>query len=107
MDKQVKKEDIKKALTEVLEPLAKAVKEDFNRVDERFHKIETTLIAIVEDLKQARKERQVLEKRISETYNAVDGFIKIVTKLEDEFTAMKEDIKKIKKVIKEKLGVDL
>jgi hypothetical protein len=36
-----------------------------------------------------------------------DGFIKIVTKLEDEFTMMKEDIKRVKEVIKEKLGIDL
>jgi len=55
-------------------------KEDAN---ERFNKIETTLIAIVEDLKEARKERQNLEKRINET------------------------VRKIKEVIKEKLGVNL
>ena len=79
-------------------------KEDAN---ERFNKIETTLIAIVEDLKEARKERQNLEKRINETYNAVDGFIKIVDKLDQEFTLMKEDVRKIKEVIKEKLGVNL
>lgn len=75
MAEPIKKEDIKEALTEALEPFAGAIKEDFNRADERFNKIEATLIAIVEDLKDARKERQNLEKRINETYNAVDGFI--------------------------------
>ena len=114
MDKPIKKEDIKGALAEALEPLAHAIRKDFDRVDqrfdksdERFHKIETTLVAIVEDLKEARKERQTLETRINETYNAVDGFIKVVDKLETEFTAIKEDLKRVKEVIKEKLGVDL
>ena len=107
MAEPIKKEDIKEALTEALEPFAGAIKEDFNRADERFNKIEATLIAIVEDLKDARKERQNLEKRINETYNAVDGFIKVVDKLETEFTVVKEDLKRVKEVIKEKLGVDL
>ena len=106
--------DIKEALTETLEPFAGAIKEDFDRVDERFNKIderfekiETTLIAVVEDLKEAREERQELKARINETYNAVDGFIKVVDKLETEFTVVKEDLKRVKEVIKEKLGVDL
>lgn len=106
MAEPIKKEDIKEALTEALEPFAGAIKEDFNRADERFNKIEVTLIAIVEDLKEARKERQILEKRINDTYNAVDGFIKVVDKLDQEFTLIKEDVRKIKEVIKEKLGVD-
>jgi chromosome segregation ATPase len=121
MVEPIKKEDIKEALTEALEPFTNAIKKDFdrvderfekidgrfNKIDERFEKIETTLIAVVEDLKEARKERQELKVRINETYSAVDGFIKVVDKLEVEFAALKEDLNRIKKVIKEKLGVDL
>lgn len=121
MPETLKKEDIKEALKEVFEPYAGAIKEDFNRidgrfdkiderfekVDERFMRIETTLIAVVEDLKEARKERQKLAERINETYNAVDGFIQIVAKLQDEFIVIKEDLKRVKTVIREKLGVDL
>jgi len=62
---------------------------------------------IQEGFEEAKKERAELKVRIDETYNAVDGFIKIVTKLEQEFTIMKKDVDKIKEVIKEKLGVDL
>lgn len=107
MPGSIKKDDIKMAVGQALEPFAGAIKEDFKRVDERFNKIEVTLIAVVEDLKKARNERQKLEARIKETYNAVDGFIKVVDKLETEFTIMKEDLKRVKEVIKEKLGVDL
>jgi chromosome segregation ATPase len=114
MSEPIKKEDLKEVFIESLEPFAGAIKKDFDRVDERFNKVDeeferigTTLIAIVEDLKEARKERQELKARINETYNAVDGFIKVVDKLETEFTVIKEDLKRIKEVIKEKLGVDL
>ena len=107
MPESLKKDDVKKAIIEALEPFTGAIKEDFNRVDEKFEKVETTLIAVVEDLKEARNERQRIETRINETYNAVDGFIKVVDKLETEFTVIKEDLKRIKEVIKEKLGVDL
>jgi len=107
MAEPLKKEDLKEIFTESFGPLANSIKEDFDHVSERFNKIEITLIAIVEDLKEARKERQELKARINETYNAVDGFIKVVDKLETEFTAVKEDLKRIKKVIKEKLGVNL
>ena len=107
MSDSIQKEDLKSALTEALEPFAVAIKEDFDRAGGRFNKIETALIAIVEDLKEARKERQNLERRINETYNAVDGFVKVVDKLDQEFTLMKEDIKKIKEVIEKKLGVVL
>ena len=78
-----------------------------NYLDKKFNKVDIDLTNIREDLREARKERQGLEKRINETYNAVDGFIKVVDKLETEFVAIKEDLKRVKEVIKEKLGVDL
>jgi len=62
---------------------------------------------ILVNFKEAKEERAKIKTRIDETYNAVDGFIKIVTKLEDEFAAIKEDLKRVKDVIREKLGVDL
>lgn len=114
MTESLKKDDLKEVFTEAMEPFAKAIRADFDRIDERFikidkrfEKIETTLIAVVEDLKEARKERQELKTRINDTYNAVDGFIKIVDKLQTEFITIKEDLKRVKRVIKEKLGVDL
>lgn len=76
-------------------------------LDEKFNKVDIELTNIKEDLRAARKERQILEKKINNTYNAVDGFIKVVDKLDQEFTLMKEDVRKIKEVIKEKLGVTL
>ncbi len=121
MSETIKKQDIKDAVVEAMEPFADAVKKDFTdvdkrfdkvderfeSVDERFNKIEMTLINIVEELKEAREERAELKASINQTYNAVDGFVKVVTKLEQEFTLMKEDLNRVKTVIREKLGVDL
>jgi len=62
---------------------------------------------ILVGFKEAKEERVAIRAKIDETHNAVDGFIKIVTKLEDEFAVIKEDLKRVKEVIKEKLGVNL
>jgi len=62
---------------------------------------------ILVGFKEVKEELSIVKAKIGETYNAIDGFIKIVTKLEDEFTIMKEDLKRVKETIKEKLGVDL
>ena len=118
MAEPLKKEDIKEAFKEAFGPYVGAIKGDFNRVAERFDKIDKELgeiktdvavnkVNIQEGFKEAKIERTEIKTRINETYNAVDGFIKIVTKLEQEFTVIKEDLKRVKEVIKEKLGVDL
>jgi len=74
----------------------------------RLNKIEGDIniikVNVQEGFKKAKEERAELKSRINETYNAVNGFIKVVTKLDEEFTLMKEDVRKIKEVIKEKLG---
>jgi predicted Zn-dependent peptidase len=39
--------------------------------------------------------------------NTLDKFLKRLTDMEEEFTFMKEDLKRVKAVIREKLGVSL
>lgn len=90
----------------------------FNKIDEKFDKVNENLKRIETDVninktniligfKEAKEERSGIEKRINETYNSVDGFTKNVDDLQDEFTMTKEDSKRIKNVLREKLGVDL
>lgn len=96
-------------LTRVLEELKYNCME--KELENRLTKIEEVVgiikIDVQEGFRETRGKLSKLETRLNDTYNAVDGFIKIVTKLEDEFAAMKADIKRVKEVIKEKLGVDL
>lgn len=98
-------------LTEFLDKKFNKIDEKFDKVNESLEKIETDVninkTNILVGFKEAKEERVKIKSRIDETYNAVDGFIKIVTKLQDEFTIIKEDLKRVKGVIKEKLGVDL
>jgi peptidoglycan hydrolase CwlO-like protein len=84
--------------------MEKELKNRLNKIEEDINIIK---VNVQEGFKEAKGSLARLEIKIDETYNAVDGFVKIVTKLEDEFTAMKADIKRVKEVIKEKLGVDL
>jgi len=79
----------------------------FDKIDIRFNTIDAELFGMKEDLKKARGERQNLAIKIGEVYDSVDGFIKVVDRLDQEFTVIKEDINKVKDVIREKLGVDL
>jgi len=87
-------------------------------LDEKLNKIEASIeevkkgVAVNETnilvgFEEAKQERLVIKSKIDETYNAVDGFVKVVTKLEQEFTMLKEDLRRVKTTIKEKLGVDL
>ncbi|MBI4120412.1 MAG: hypothetical protein HY454_03010 [Parcubacteria group bacterium] len=52
-----------------------------------------------------------LETRIDQKFDklitTLDKFLKRLTDMEDEFEMMKHDINRIKKVVKEKLGVNL
>lgn len=80
---QIKKEEIKELLGEQTNVILTAVDEKIKALDlkftEKFDKLTTTL----------------------------DNFLKRLTDAEDEFTMMKEDINRVKRVIREKLGVDL
>ena len=45
--------------------------------------------------------------KLDDLTTTLDKFLKRMTDMEDEFTMMRNDLNKVKKVIKEKLGVDL
>jgi len=57
------------------------------------------------------KNLEAMEERWSRKFDklttTLDKFLQRMTDLEDEFTMMKHDLNRMKKVIKEKLGVDL
>jgi len=48
-----------------------------------------------------------ITQKIDRLTTTLDRFLKRLTDLEEEFTSMKADLKRIKLVIKEKLGVNL
>ncbi len=46
-------------------------------------------------------------KSLDELTKTIDKFLKRLTDIEEEFTFMKEDLKRVKAVLREKLGVAL
>ncbi len=128
MTDSIKKEDLKEIFTESLEPFAKAVKKDFDRMDGRFNKVDDRLtnvenkltnvenrltnveIKIVNlevDMKEVKSDVKETKNTIDKLFNRIDSFLAILERLDQGFAAMKADINRIKEAIKEKLGVDL
>lgn len=67
---------------------------------------QTIIILSAVDEKLARTELKVNQK-IDRLTDTLDKFLKRLTDTETEFEMMKADINRMKKVIREKLGVDL
>ncbi|PIR02695.1 MAG: hypothetical protein COV63_00085 [Candidatus Nealsonbacteria bacterium CG11_big_fil_rev_8_21_14_0_20_37_68] len=69
------------------------------------------LSAVDEKLKKIEYRIEKMEYHINQNINGLtttlDNFLKRMTDMEDEFEILKHDLKKVKEVIKEKLGVDL
>ena len=57
--------------------------------------------------KKLNKFEQRLNKKIDKLITTVDKFVNLYTEQKQEFEVMKYEITKIKKVIKEKLGVEI
>ena len=67
---------------------------------------QTVIILSAVDEKLKKTELSINEK-INQLTNTLDEFLKRLTIAEDEFEVMKLDINRMKKIIKEKLGVEL
>ncbi len=84
------KKDIEKLLVEQTNTILTAVNHKISKLEEKLIESETRLNA-----------------KLDRLTTTLDGFLKRLTDLDDEFTAMRHDIDRIKKTIKEKLGVNL
>lgn len=94
--------DMEKLLADQTEVILNAVDE---RMDIKISASEARILAAVD------KKLAALETRINQKFDklitTLDKFLKRLTDIEDEFEMMKHDINRMKKVIKEKLGVNL
>jgi len=91
-------------------------KKDLETVlDERFEKHQVAILdAVSAGFEQARNERQALgdrmdklEASIDHLATTLDEFLKRLTNHEDEFTILKAENAKMKKIIKDKLGIEV
>lgn len=70
---------------------------------------QTGVILSAVDAKVAKLERRMdnFDAKLDKLVTSLDRFLKKMTDIEDEFAAMKNDINKVKKILREKLGVSI
>ncbi len=88
-----------------------AVDEKIGRVDEKIGKLDVNLMIVDRRISSLEKRISKLEIKVDQRFDqlitTLDKFLKRLTDMEDEFETMKMDINRLKKVIREKLGIDL
>ena len=67
---------------------------------------QTVVILSAVDEKLQKSEERINQK-IEKLITTIDKFLKRLTDIEDEFEIMKMDINRLKKIVREKLKVDL
>src|SRR5713101_10081346 len=73
------------------------------RIDERFAAQNIAILTAVD--KRLEKMEQRFNEKLDRLTTTLDKFLKRMTDMEQEFTFMKNDVKRIKAVLREKLGV--
>ncbi|OGZ66902.1 MAG: hypothetical protein A3D35_00380 [Candidatus Staskawiczbacteria bacterium RIFCSPHIGHO2_02_FULL_34_9] len=105
MENESLKNDI---VASVKELLAEQTVVILDAVDERLSGVRIEMVNLEVRI---GKKLEAMEERWSRKFDklttTLDKFLQRMTDLEDEFTMMKHDLNRMKKVIKEKLGVDL
>jgi hypothetical protein len=99
------KDEHSSLLPQIEQLLSEQTSVSLQAVDERFVAQEMRLLAAVD--KRLEKMEQRFAKSLDELTKTLDKFLKRLSDIEEEFTFMKEDIKRVKAVLREKLGVSL
>jgi cysteine sulfinate desulfinase/cysteine desulfurase-like protein len=105
----VTKEVLGHLLTDQTSVILKAMEDGFEsqdkRIEERFTAQNIALAAAMD------KRLEQMEKRFNEKLDrlttTLDKFLKRMTDMKEEFTFMKNDVNRIKAVLREKLGVSI
>ena len=100
---------IEQLLSEQTSVILHAVEEKLTaqdkRLEEKFVAQDIRLLAAVDKRFQKMEER--FAKSLDELTKTLDKFLKRLSDIEEEFVFMKEDLKRVKAVLREKLGVSL
>ncbi len=74
-------------------------------LDERFTTQKVEILTAVDRRLEQMEER--FNRKLDRLTNTLDRFLKRLTDVEEEFTFMKNDVNRIKAVLREKLGVSI
>ncbi|KKT26202.1 MAG: hypothetical protein UW11_C0019G0013 [Parcubacteria group bacterium GW2011_GWA2_43_9b] len=79
------------------------------KLDDKFKEYSQVLVVALDGVleKRLQKTEERLGAKIGDVKTLIDGYIKAQEGFKQEFVVMKEEIKKIKDILKEKLGVEV
>ncbi len=101
---QLPSKGIEKLLNQQTIVILNAVDEKIGKMDKRFNFVDHETVVLRKKLEQMEMR---VNQKIGKLTTSIDKFLKKSTDLEDEFTLMKADLKRVKTVLREKLGVTL
>ena len=81
--------------------------EEFSGAKKEREELKTNVVSLKVGLQEVKSDLAEIKENIGNTFTKLDEFLVLYKKLDQEFTVMKEDIRRVKEAIKEKLGVDL
>ena len=91
--------------------LALMMGKGFDGVDKKFELMSKQFEILDYRMDMVEKRMEKMEERFNQKFDklitTIDKFLKRLIDTEDEFTMMRNDINRMKKVIREKLGVEL
>jgi chromosome segregation ATPase len=100
------KEDVKTLKTDV-----SGLKEDVKTLKTDVSELKEDIEIIRIDMKGLKKEMSTMEERLGKKIDSVqtliDGYVKAQEEFKQEFVIMKEEVKQIKLILKQKLGVEI
>lgn len=78
-------------------------------LDEKFKEQAQIIIAAVDGVldKKLEKTEENLKKEINNVQTLIDAYVKAQEDFKQEFIVIKEEMNKIKQILKEKLGVEI
>lgn len=79
------------------------------KLDDKFKEYSQVLVEAVDGVleKRLKETEERLGVKVGDVKSLIDGYVKAQEEFKQEFVIMKEEVRKIKDALKEKLGVEI
>lgn len=103
--KQKKKKDV--TLNDLALMMGRGFNEVYEKMDKGFHLVDVRFDDVYEKLEENTNEIKAVKAEVNLLKNGIEKFIMFYEKQEQEFTIMKDEVRRIKAVLEEKLGIKI
>ena len=104
------KAEVNERFSEVNERFSE-INEKFSEIDEKFSEIDERFSGVNERFSEIDERLEEMEsnlgKKIDNVQALIDGYVKAQEDFKQEFVIMKEEVRQMKQIFKEKLGVEI